>query len=243
MSHNGDVSIGRGGAKEHRWRGFVTEDAGADRAMPDDSSAKNPSASERTLTSSMSHDGDISIGCGGAEEHRWRGFATEDAGADRSMPDDSGAKNSSASASAGASSAENLGAESRARGENGRGCKTVRGGVCVNMLVMAKFKRSTSWWYSRRARSTGDNRAWRASRAELSNSQDVIRSCRRSWNNWVTGRAELGNGLSRACWYFGCRRDFDELVFRARRGKAGDCRRLNCAWWSDCCRDVGHRSC
>ena len=154
----------------------------------------------------MSLNGDISIGCGGAEEHRWKGFATEDAGADRSMPDDSSAKTPSAenpSASVGASSAENPSAESRARGENGRCCETVCGRVCVNRLVTAKCKRSTSWWHSRRARSTGDNRAWRASRAELSNSQNVIRSCRRSWNNWVTGRAELGNGLSRACWYFG----------------------------------------
>ena len=137
----------------------------------------------------MSLDGDVSIGCSGAEEHRWRGFATEDASTDRSMPDDS--------------SAENPSAESRARGENGRGRETVCGGVCVNRLVTAKCKRTTSWWHGRKARSTGDNRAWRASRAELGNSQNVIRSCRRSRNNWVTGRAELGNGLSRACWYLG----------------------------------------
>lgn len=112
------------------------------------------------------------------------------------MPDHSRAEYSSAHSS----SAEDSSAESRARGEMGGGCETVCGGVRVDMLMTARGERSTSCWYRCRVtRGTGDNRAWRASRAELSKSEDIIRSGRRSWNNWMAGRAVLGDGHSRAC--------------------------------------------
>lgn len=66
---------------------------------------------------------------------------------------------------------------------------------------MAIHERTTSCGHPRVTWGTGDYRACRASRAELSESQNVIRSCRRSWNNWIAGRAELGDGRSRACWW------------------------------------------
>ena len=65
---------------------------------------------------------------------------------------------------------------------------------------MTKHERGTSCWHGHVTWGTGDNCAWRATRAELSKSQNMIRSCRRSWNNWVAGGAELGDGRSRACW-------------------------------------------
>ena len=82
---------------------------------------------------------------------------------------------------------------------------------------------------------TGENRAWRTSRAELGESQNLIRSCRRSWNNRVASRAKLGDGDSRASWqcnylWSTCRAEIcrgygkhiDESESNASRAKLGD---------------------
>lgn len=119
------------------------------------------SRADNILASRVSLDSDFPIALGGTEDDQWRCSGTWDFSGERSMPDQSSAERSGA---------EHAGVESRAGGENGGGCETVKGGVRVNILMIAKHERSPSCLHRRMTWSTGDNRASRAIRAELGKS-------------------------------------------------------------------------